>query len=75
MYFLVIGPITPLADALKADTTGCLKNVGGVYIQGQAVVDEVDRTKIKPSDTAFNLREDIVSAEEVFDKVRQGDLL
>ena len=68
MYLLVIGPLTPLADAISADTEGCLKKIGALYIQGQAVVDD-ESGLLKPWDIAFNIREDLEGATEVFDQV------
>lgn len=38
LRIVVIGAMTPLADALAADKEGLLKGVGGVFLQGHPEV-------------------------------------
>ena len=63
----VIGAMTPLADALKNDSEGYLRKIGGIFVQGNILY---RAGRIRPDAKAFNFREDMKSAHIVFDKLQ-----
>lgn len=66
----VLAPMTDLAKAVQKDPKLFAK-VGGLYIQGQAIVGKDG--KLAPDPAAYNLKEDMKAAEIVFglqDKVK-----
>ncbi len=58
----VLAPATDLAKAIQADSNHFAK-VGGLYIQGQAKVED---SRLVPDTAAYNLKEDMEATEFVF---------
>jgi len=63
LLIVAIAPLTPLAVALRVDNESSLEQVGGLFIQGQGRIED---GILLPDKAAFNLSEDMESAEFVF---------
>lgn len=61
-----IGPLGPLASALRQDWGYALKRVAGIYLQGNAIVEGQGATaRLRADAKAFNFREGMDAAETV----------
>ena len=60
---VAIGEMTPLAACLEIDQEGLLRQIGALYIQGQA---HIQNGRLVPDDEAYNIRCDVLSASRVF---------
>lgn len=67
LIIFCIGAMTPLADAVKDDADGVLRNVGGLFLQGNILS---SKGTVRPDPKAFNFREDMDSANLVFETLQ-----
>mmetsp|Transcript_9676 Transcript_9676/g.11018 ORF Transcript_9676/g.11018 Transcript_9676/m.11018 type:complete len:356 (+) Transcript_9676:561-1628(+) len=69
LAILGIAPLTPLAAAIRLDTTGILKKIKRIYLQGNVHVNEKIGV-LKPDALAYNFRMDMEAATMVFDALQ-----
>ena len=69
LVIIGIGPLTPLAEALKQDHSDSLCQIKSIYLQGIIKIDQDGQ--IEPDfKNSYNFREDEEAASLVFNKLR-----
>mmetsp|Transcript_35423 Transcript_35423/g.43745 ORF Transcript_35423/g.43745 Transcript_35423/m.43745 type:complete len:382 (-) Transcript_35423:777-1922(-) len=69
LVILGIAPLTPLGAAIRLDTTGVLKTIKRIYLQGNVHVNQKAGI-LKPDTLAYNFRMDMDAANIVFDSLQ-----
>jgi hypothetical protein len=63
---VVVGPLTPLAEALAVDKDHVMRTLGGLYLQGHPeLYGSGHNVMLKPSVDVLTVKEDLSAATEV----------